>query len=82
MPNRNTHEITPTEIPEVVIVEPKMIWIRGFSRTFPRREYSALGVGRLIVQDNMSRSSRGAARLAFPEPKRAGKLVGVMRGRY
>jgi dTDP-4-dehydrorhamnose 3,5-epimerase len=77
-------KITPTEIPEVVIVEPKMIMdSRGFFlEHFHAERYLALGVGRPIVQDNMSRSSRGVLRgLHFQNPNAQGKLVGVMRGR-
>jgi dTDP-4-dehydrorhamnose 3,5-epimerase len=76
-------KVTPTEIPEVVIIEPKMVMDpRGFFlEHFHADRYSALGV-RPIVQDNMSRSSRGVLRgLHFQNPNAQGKLVGVMRGR-
>jgi dTDP-4-dehydrorhamnose 3,5-epimerase len=77
-------KITPTEIPEVFIVEPKMIMDpRGFFlEHFQADRYSALGVKSPIVQDNMSRSSKGVLRgLHFQNPNAQGKLVGVMRGR-
>ena len=77
-------KVTPTEIPEVVIVEPKMIMDpRGFFlEHFQADRYSALGVKSPIVQDNMSRSSKGVLRgLHFQNPNAQGKLVGVMRGR-
>jgi dTDP-4-dehydrorhamnose 3,5-epimerase len=77
-------KITPTEIPEVFIVEPKMIMDpRGFFlEHFQADRYAALGVKSPIVQDNMSRSSKGVLRgLHFQNPNAQGKLVGVMRGR-
>lgn len=73
-----------TEIPEVLILEPKVFGdSRGFflesfnDRTF--RELTGLDVG--FVQDNHSRSARGVLRgLHYQSHQAQGKLVRVVRG--
>jgi dTDP-4-dehydrorhamnose 3,5-epimerase len=71
-----------TELPGVLILEPKMIGDpRGFFlEHYQAEKYSAHGVGP-FVQDNLSRSSRGVLRgLHLQNPNSQGKLVSVMRG--
>jgi len=73
-----------TELPEVVIFEPKMFGDpRGFFlEHYQAERYSAHGVRGPFIQDNLSRSSRGVLRgLHLQNPRPQGKLVGVMRGR-
>ena len=73
-----------TDIPEVLIIEPKLFGDqRGFfveAYQFPR--YAEHGISRPFVQDNMSRSSYGVLRgLHLQNPSTQGKLVSVIRGR-
>jgi len=76
-------KITPTELPEVLIIDPK---VHGDSRgffyeSFQARRYAEAGIHGSFVQDNLSRSARGTLRgLHFQEPKGQGKLVQVLRG--
>jgi dTDP-4-dehydrorhamnose 3,5-epimerase len=73
-----------TDIPDVVIIEPKIFGDpRGFFlEHFQVERYIAFGAGGPFVQDNMSRSSRGVLRgLHLQNPNPQGKLVSVMRGR-
>jgi dTDP-4-dehydrorhamnose 3,5-epimerase len=74
----------PTQIPEVVVVEPKVFGdARGlFFESFNRRELEeALGRTLEFVQDNHSLSARGVLRgLHFQLPNPQGKLVRVVRG--
>ena len=72
-----------TEIPEVVIIEPKLFGDqRGFFlETFQAERYRAWGMSRPFVQDNLSRSAFGVLRgLHLQNPKTQGKLVSVLRG--
>jgi dTDP-4-dehydrorhamnose 3,5-epimerase len=77
-------KVTPTAIPDVLILEPKVFGdARGFfleswnERVF--REATGLDVG--FVQDNHSRSSRGVLRgLHYQLEQPQGKLVRVVRG--
>lgn len=76
-------KITPTELPEVLIIDPK---VHGDSRgffyeSFQAQRYAASGIHGPFVQDNLSRSVRGTLRgLHFQEPKAQGKLIQVLRG--
>lgn len=77
-------EITPTEIPEVRIIQPKVFGdARGwFCETFQAQRYrEALGIDDSFVQDNMSRSAQGILRgLHMQNPHTQGKLVWVVEG--
>ena len=73
-----------TEIPEAVIIEPKLFGDqRGFfleTYQFPR--YAEHGMTCPFVQDNLSRSARGVLRgLHLQNPFPQGKLVTVLRGK-
>lgn len=77
--------ITPTEIPEVLIVEPKRFGDhRGFfAETYSKAKFAEAGVELDFVQDYHSRSaSPGTLRgLHFQAPPRAqAKLIRVVRG--
>ncbi|HEX6361878.1 MAG TPA: dTDP-4-dehydrorhamnose 3,5-epimerase [Albitalea sp.] len=77
--------VTPTELPEVLLFEPKVFGdARGFfMETFNQRAFEA-AVGRAagFVQDNQSHSTRGVLRgLHFQLPPHAqGKLVRAVSG--
>lgn len=76
--------IVRTELPEVIIIEPKLFGDqRGFfleTYQFPR--YVEHGISRPFVQDNMSRSVYGVLRgLHLQNPFTQGKLVTALRGR-
>ena len=77
-------KITPTEIPDVKIVEPRIFRdARGyFQETYNRERYFAAGITAEFVQDNESSSSRGVLRgLHWQAGKSAqAKLVRVIRG--
>ena len=76
--------ITPTEIPEVLIIEPKIFSdSRGyFYESFNEREFfSNTGISTQFVQDNHSLSSRGVLRgLHYQLEHTQGKLVRVVKG--
>jgi dTDP-4-dehydrorhamnose 3,5-epimerase len=75
--------IIKTAIPGVLIIEPKIFGdARGFFlETFQADRYAEHGIAGPFVQDNLSRSARGALRgLHFQNPKPQGKLVTVLRG--
>jgi dTDP-4-dehydrorhamnose 3,5-epimerase len=75
--------IIKTAIPGVLIIEPNIFGdARGFFlETFQADRYAAAGIARPFVQDNVSRSVKGALRgLHFQNPKPQGKLVTVLRG--
>lgn len=76
--------ITPTEIPEVVIIEPKVFSdSRGyFFESFNEREFfSNTGINANFVQDNHSLSSKGVLRgLHYQLEQTQGKLVRVVKG--
>jgi dTDP-4-dehydrorhamnose 3,5-epimerase len=77
-------QIIQTEIPDVVIIEPKMFGDqRGFFlETFQVERYAAAGMRRPFLQDNLSRSAFGVLRgLHLQNPKAQGKLVTVLQGR-
>ena len=75
---------TPTAIPDVLILEPKVFGDeRGFFfESFNAREFERVtGLQRDFVQDNHSLSKRGVLRgLHYQKPKPQGKLVRVTRG--
>ena len=78
-------KITPTRLPEVLIVEPKVFGdARGFfSESWSERAFNqAVGYDVRFVQDNHSRSARGVLRgLHFQLPPHTqGKLVRVVSG--
>ncbi len=72
-----------TEIPDVVIIEPRLFSDeRGFfAETWRRERYEEAGITGTFVQDNVSRSSRGVVRgLHFQNPTPQGKLVMALTG--
>ena len=76
--------VIPTDLPEVLVIEPKLFGDqRGFFlETYQLARYTACGITRPFVQDNMSRSSYGVLRgLHLQNPMTQGKLVSAMRGR-
>lgn len=77
-------KIIPTDIPEVLVVEPAVFGDqRGFFfETYQEGRYAGHGITARFVQDNLSRSAKGVLRgLHFQNPKGQGKLVSVLRGR-
>lgn len=77
--------VTPTAIPEVLILEPKVFGdARGFFfESFNQKVFNqATGLDLQFVQDNHSRSAKGVLRgLHYQLPPHAqGKLVRVVRG--
>lgn len=78
-------KVTPTRIPDVMVVEPKVFGdARGFFyESFNQQAFNqATGTNFEFVQDNHSRSCRGVLRgLHYQLPPHAqGKLVRVVRG--
>ncbi len=77
-------KVTSTEIPEVLILEPKVFGDeRGFfMESFNQRKFhQATGLDEKFVQDNHSRSSKGVLRgLHYQVQQPQGKLVRVVRG--
>jgi dTDP-4-dehydrorhamnose 3,5-epimerase len=78
------YTVTPTAIPEVLILEPKVF---GDERGFFFESFNALdfeqstGLKRTFVQDNHSKSSQGVLRgLHYQVEKPQGKLVRVSQG--
>jgi dTDP-4-dehydrorhamnose 3,5-epimerase len=77
-------KVIPTDIPEVLVIEPKINGdARGFFlEAFRSERYESYGVRGPFVQDNLSRSAFGVLRgLHLQNPKMQGKLVMVTRGR-
>jgi dTDP-4-dehydrorhamnose 3,5-epimerase len=76
-------QVTKTEIPGVLIIEPK-VWgdDRGyFYESFSAARYAEAGVRGEFVQDNVSYSRRGVLRgLHIQNPNSQGKLVQVLAG--
>lgn len=75
--------ILQTDIPGVLIIEPKVFGDdRGFFlETWERERYAAQGVPRDFVQDNMAKSRKGVLRgLHIQHPHAQGKLVQVLQG--
>ncbi len=77
-------KVTPTVIPEVLILEPRVFGdARGyFLESYNRRAFrEAVGLDPEFVQDNQSRSARGVLRgLHYQIRQPQGKLVRVMSG--
>ncbi len=77
-------KVTPTSIPSVLIIEPKVFGdTRGFFfESFNQRAFNlATGLDVNFVQDNHSRSSKGVLRgLHYQIQQPQGKLVRVVRG--
>lgn len=76
-------KVTPTRIPEVLIVEPRVFPDeRGyFLETWNRQRYADAGIDVDFVQDNLSFSRRGVLRgLHYQNPGAQGKLVSVAQG--
>ncbi|MEZ4754239.1 MAG: dTDP-4-dehydrorhamnose 3,5-epimerase [Bdellovibrionota bacterium] len=73
----------PTEIPEVIIVEPKLFQDeRGFFlESYQQEKYAAGGINAVFVQDNHSSSAKGILRGMHNQKTRPqGKLVRVVEG--
>lgn len=77
-------KVTPTAIPEVLIIEPKVFGDeRGFFyESFNQKAFNeATGTNHQFVQDNHSRSRKGVLRgLHYQIQQPQGKLVRAMRG--
>jgi dTDP-4-dehydrorhamnose 3,5-epimerase len=77
-------KVTPTAIPDVLIIEPKVFGDeRGFFfESFNQKAFNAAtGLDVNFVQDNHSRSAKGVLRgLHYQEQQPQGKLVRVVRG--
>jgi len=76
-------KFTPTEIPEVIIIEPKLyIDDRGhFMETYQYKTFCANGIRHHFVQDNFSHSKKGVLRgLHYQVNSVQGKLVQVTSG--
>ncbi len=77
-------KVTPTAIPDVLIIEPKVFGDeRGFFlESFNQKAFNeATGLDVNFVQDNHSRSAQGVLRgLHYQVQKPQGKLVRVVRG--
>lgn len=76
-------QVTQTAIEGVLLIEPKVFGdARGFFiETWARERYAQAGVKGEFVQDNMSRSRRGALRgMHLQHPHGQGKLVSVVDG--
>lgn len=76
-------KVIPTDIPEVVILEPRVYGdARGFFlETWSSRSFAAAGLQLNFVQDNWSRSKKGILRgLHYQVRHPQGKLVRVTQG--
>ncbi|MEO8722649.1 MAG: dTDP-4-dehydrorhamnose 3,5-epimerase [Sphingobium sp.] len=76
-------ELIPTAIPDVLIIEPKVIGDeRGFfMESWNAATFAAKGLDLHFVQDNHSRSSKGVLRgLHYQQPSPQGKLVRATAG--
>lgn len=78
------YTVTPTAIPEVLVLEPKVFGdARGFFfESFNQRDFEqATGVKATFVQDNHSKSAKGVLRgLHYQLQHPQGKLVRVVQG--
>lgn len=77
-------KIIPTELSEVVIIEPQLFGDeRGFFlESYQLKRYAEAGMVRPFIQDNLSRSCFGVVRgLHLQNPRGQGKLVSVLRGK-
>ena len=76
-------QFEPTEIPDVVLIRPKVFGDpRGyFFESWEERKFAAAGLGAKFVQDNHSRSARNILRgLHYQIQQPQGKLVRVVTG--
>lgn len=76
-------KFTPTRIPDVIIIEPKVFADeRGFfMETWRKDQFTEAGIALEFVQDNHSQSTQGILRgLHYQTQHPQGKLVRVMRG--
>jgi dTDP-4-dehydrorhamnose 3,5-epimerase len=76
-------EFEPTEIPDVVLIRPKVFGdARGFFlESWEERKFADAGIGARFVQDNHSRSGRHILRgLHYQIQQPQGKLVRVVNG--
>ena len=76
-------KFTPTAIPDVIVVEPKVFGdARGFfMESWNERVFSAAGITARFVQDNHSRSVKGVLRgLHYQIKQPQGKLIRVIHG--
>ena len=76
-------KITPTSLPEVLLVEPSVFGDRRgfFMETYHQKTYAAAGLSRVFVQDNLTRSVRGTLRgLHYQRPHDQAKLVQALAG--
>ncbi len=76
-------KFTPTAIPDVVLIEPKVFGdARGFfMESWNERIFAASGIAARFVQDNHSRSAKGVLRGLHYQIKRPqGKLIRVVSG--
>lgn len=76
-------KVTPTELPEVLIIEPaRFSDARGsFFESFNEARYRDVGIDGPFVQDNVSRSHQGVLRgLHLQQPNAQGKLISVLEG--
>ena len=81
---RLTTRTTPSSIPEVLLIEPRVFRDQRGSvfESFSAERYAAYGITRPFVQDNVSCSTKGVLRgLHLQNPHCQGKLVSVLRGR-
>ncbi len=77
-------KVLPTDIPDVKIVEPRVLGdARGyFMETWRENLFAELGIDARFVQDNQSSSGRGVLRgLHYQVRQPQGKLVRVIAGR-
>jgi len=76
-------EFEPTEIPDAVLIRPKVFGdARGyFFESWEERKFAAAGIDAKFVQDNHSRSARNTLRgLHYQIQQTQGKLVRVVTG--
>lgn len=77
-------KVTPTTLPEVLVIEPKVFGDeRGFFlESWNQRAFAQAGIDARFVQDNHSRSARGVLRgLHYQLRHPQGKLMRVVAGR-
>jgi dTDP-4-dehydrorhamnose 3,5-epimerase len=77
-------EVTPTKIPEVLLLNPQRFGDqRGwFMESWQAERYEQLGIPKGFVQDNQAYSQKGVLRgLHIQNPHGQGKLVQVIRGK-
>lgn len=76
-------QIIPTEIPDVLLLEPRVFEdSRGrFLEVYQERKFAAAGIDARFVQDNLSESRRGVLRGLHYQVKQAqGKLIYILQG--